>query len=112
MSYRTAAKVMVVGMFTFFFLKYSPFLSIALAAIAAVCSGFISSWWHAKEDYITDEVTGATIVEGEPTLENISSSSSRRGMRYGFGMRTARDKREPVARPSRGVGWLFRRNRS
>lgn len=108
MGYRTAAKVMVIFMFAFYFLGYTPFLSICLAAIAAVTSGFISSWWHAKEDYITDEATGAQIVDGEPT----ETGSRSRGIRYGFGIRTARNQDSSVARPARGVGWLFRRNRS
>lgn len=109
MGYRTGAKVLVVFMFGFFFLGYSPFLSVCLGTIAGLTSGFISSWWHAKEDYITDEKTGETVVEGEP-----GSSSSRlqpRGVRYGFGVRSARESSGGIARPSRGVGWLFRRNR-
>jgi len=110
MGYRTGAKVLVIAMFGFFFLRYSPFLSICLGLIAGLTSGFISSWWHAKEDYITDEATGAEIVNGQST----PVPESRRPVRYGFGVRSARDTRGAVARSSRGVGvgWLFRRNRS
>jgi hypothetical protein len=111
MGYRTGAKVLVVFMFAFYFLGYQPFLSVCLGAIAGLTSGFIASWWHAKEDFITDEATGAEIRDGAETdLE----TAQRRPVRYGFGVRAARGSREPrrVARPTRGVGWLFRRNRS
>lgn len=81
-------------------------LSVSLAAIGALASGFISSWWHAKEDYITDEATESAIVEPESvsplTVQPYSS-------RYGFGVRRAREGQ--AARPARGFGWLFRRNR-
>jgi hypothetical protein len=110
MGYRTGAKVLILAMFAFYFLRYSPFLSISLGLIAGLTSGFISSWWHAKEDYITDEATGAEIVDGEP---GSITTPERRPVRYGFGVKSARQGRvETRARPSRGVGWLFRRNRS
>lgn len=107
MGYRTGAKVLLIFMFAFFFLRYSLFLSVCLGAIAGLSSGFISSWWHAKEDYITDEVTGAEIVEGEPTTTK--GRLQPRPVRYGFGVKSTKDGR--AVNPSRGVGWLFRRNR-
>ncbi len=110
MGYRTGAKVLILFMFAFYFLRYSPFLSISLGLIAGLTSGFISSWWHAKEDYITDEVTGANLVDGEA---GELTPQERRPVRYGFGVKSARAGRtEARANPSRGVGWLFRRNRS
>ncbi|MDX2230622.1 MAG: hypothetical protein NW220_13355 [Leptolyngbyaceae cyanobacterium bins.349] len=116
MGYRTGAKMLILFMFAFFLLGYQPFLSICLGAIAGLTSGFIASWWHAKEDYLTDEVTGAELGDGDET--NLEAAQ-RRPVRYGFGVRTARKTRatrDPGesrgARPSRGVGWLFRRNRS
>ncbi|MDX2242563.1 MAG: hypothetical protein NW224_17890 [Leptolyngbyaceae cyanobacterium bins.302] len=109
MGYRTGAKVLLLFMFGFFFLGYTPFLSVCLGAIAGLTSGFISSWWHAKEDYITDEATGAEITSGETSASGAGLRP--RGVRYGFGVRSARNASGSVARPSKGVGWLFRRNR-
>lgn len=113
MGYRTGAKVLIIFMFGFFFLRYSLALSIFLGMIAGLTAGFISSWWHAKEDYITDEATGAQLVDGEPTS---TTGIERRPVKYGFGVKFAREgrrtTRSPRPDPSRGVGWLFRRNRS
>lgn len=106
MGYRTGSKLFLIFMFGFFLLRYSLFLSICLAAIGALAGGFLSSWWHAKEDYITDEATESTIVESESVSPLTVQPHANR---YGFGVRRARG--GPIARPARGFGWLFRRNR-
>ena len=106
MGYRTGSKMLVIFMFAFFFMGYTPFLSICLGAIAGLTSGFLSSWWHAKEDFVTDEVTGKPL-DKEPTT---ATTSERRPVRYGFGVRTARGTSAP--RSAWGVGRFFRRNRS
>lgn len=106
MGFRTGSKLLLVFMFAFFGLGYTLFLSICLGAIAALTGGFISSWWHAKEDYITDEATASKVVDDVAIAPTSVQSPS---TRHGFGVRSMRQSR--ADRPVRGVGWLFRRNR-
>lgn len=95
--------MLLIFMFAFFFLGYSPFLSICLGAIAGLTSGFISAWWHAKDDFITDEATETS----ERTTSSIDRQS--RSVQHGFGVKTSREAR--AARAVWQFGWLFRRKR-
>ncbi len=106
MGYRTGAKLLLMFLFALVFMGYSLFLSVCLSAIAALTGGFISSWWHAKEDFVTDEEAESITVDaasGTPTTVQPSP------IRYGIGVKSAREGR--AIRPVWGVGWLFRRNR-
>ena len=103
----TGARLFIIALLSFYFLGYSQFFSICLGAIAGVCGGFISSWWNATEDYVTDESTepvqseeGAAITVAQP-----------RPRRYGMGVKLARQPQETRAAKGR-FGWLRRRNRS
>ncbi|MBM0742852.1 hypothetical protein JOY44_14760 [Phormidium sp. CLA17] len=102
----TGARLFIFALLSFYFLGYTPFLSISLGAIAGVCGGFIASWWNAKEDYITDESAQPLTAE-ESAAITVAQPRSRR---YGMGVKLARQSQ--AARAKRRFGWLFRRNRS
>ncbi|MBF2027734.1 MAG: hypothetical protein IGS48_13375 [Oscillatoriales cyanobacterium C42_A2020_001] len=106
MGYRTGAKLLLLFLFALVFMGYSLFLSVCLSAIAALTGGFISSWWHAKEDFVTDEETESMVVDADSASPTTVQPTP---IRYGFGVKSAREGR--AIRPLRGVGWLFRRNR-
>lgn len=109
-GYQAAAKLMVGFMFGFYFLRYTPFLSICLAAIAAVTGGFIAAWWNAKDDYVTDEAAAPVEEKSDRTASAIISNPiERRPVRYGFGVKSAREIR--TSRTVKMFNWSFRRKR-
>ncbi len=109
MGYRTGAKMLLIFMFAFFFVGYSPLLSISLGAIAGLSSGFISSWWHAKEDFFTEQET-TQAERSNSSSSAIPSKPQVRVFRYGFGVKLAKNSR--IDRQNRGgISWPFQRKR-
>jgi len=107
LGYKTATKFLIGSMFGFYFLGYSPWLSVGLGLIAGLTSGFIAAWWNAQEDYITDQPAE---TEATPLTEIIVPAQKSRDyppVRYGFGIKTARSPRQGI----QGFGWPFRGRR-
>lgn len=102
----TGARLFIIALLSFYFLGYSQFLSICLGAIAGICGGFISSWWNAKEDYVTDE-PDQPVQLGESTAITVAQT---RPKRYGMGVKLARQPQETITK--KRFGWLRRRNPS
>lgn len=111
MGYRTGAKFLLIFMFAFFLLGYSYILSIALGAIAGLSSGFMAAWWNAKEDFFTEEETAK--AERSQTGDDATGGSLKpRALRYGFGVKLAKDTRsDRQQQQSKGSWWFLRRKR-
>ena len=110
MGYRTGAKFLLIFMFAFFLLGYSYILSIGLGAIAGLSSGFMAAWWNAKEDFFTEEETAK--AERSQTGDDATGGPLKpRALRYGFGVKLAKDTRNERQQHNGFSWWFLRRKR-
>ncbi len=111
-GYATGGRLFIAFIVVFFLLGYG-YLSIYLGTIAGLTGGFISAWWNAKDDFVTDETTAAVIAEEmEEEKQGFRTRAVLRGMRLKSNRESRSSRAERDARMNqseRKLGWPFRR---
>lgn len=85
-------------LFCFFFLGYSPPMSILLGAVAGLATALVAGWWKTKDD--PSEAPPMPVQEEQEDLEDTPPPQKVSGLRSAHQRNSrARSRSQPIANP-------------